>query len=208
MEQQTAQSQNQDSRWRFGIAFCTCGDWSKGVDSDDSEPNPTLPPKAEGPGSSLGRSDRRKLVFLWCHARHNLNFYPNVSSGPSKSILSSSHTVDEEEPTPRAIGIRRARGGRWFVDKRLPSSRPLAIPDTSNLFTFCRRTHNGDSDDERQRKMRNALHRLAERWKFDEDDYPVVGPEGPEEQDRVLMDDYEPRFLRLLYCTNKTNILL
>lgn len=27
----------------------------------------------------------------------------------------------------------------------------------------------------------------------DEDDRPAVGPEGPDEQDRILLDDFEPR---------------
>jgi enhancer of polycomb-like protein len=35
--------------------------------------------------------------------------------------------------------------------------------------------------------------RLMERWKFDSDDYPPNGPDGLDEQDRVLIDDYDPR---------------
>lgn len=34
---------------------------------------------------------------------------------------------------------------------------------------------------------------LEERWKFDKDDSPAVGPGGPEEQDRVLINDYDGR---------------
>lgn len=40
------------------------------------------------------------------------------------------------------------------------------------------------------------MWRLSERWKFDDDDGPAVGPDGSEEQDRVLVDDYEPKYLR------------
>ena len=38
--------------------------------------------------------------------------------------------------------------------------------------------------------------RLQERWRFDQDDDPKVAPEGAEEQDRMLVDDYDPRYLR------------
>jgi len=38
--------------------------------------------------------------------------------------------------------------------------------------------------------------RLRERWRFDQDDEPTVGPEGADEQDRVLIDDYDPKYLR------------
>ncbi|KAL1744590.1 enhancer of polycomb-like-domain-containing protein [Schizophyllum fasciatum] len=34
---------------------------------------------------------------------------------------------------------------------------------------------------------------LEAQWAFDADDTPAVGPEGLEEQDRVLLDDYNPR---------------
>lgn len=37
------------------------------------------------------------------------------------------------------------------------------------------------------------LQRLAERWKFDTDDMPDGGADGPEETDRILIDDYEPK---------------
>lgn len=42
-----------------------------------------------------------------------------------------------------------------------------------------------DPEDEERRR------RLEERWRFDLDDTPPIGPEGPEEHDRVLVDDYD-----------------
>ena len=39
-----------------------------------------------------------------------------------------------------------------------------------------------------EREMRA---RVAERWRFDEDDTPAVGPQGSEEYDRVLLDDFD-----------------
>ena len=35
--------------------------------------------------------------------------------------------------------------------------------------------------------------RLLERWRFDSDDGPAAGPEGAEEQDRELVDDYDAK---------------
>jgi hypothetical protein len=51
-----------------------------------------------------------------------------------------------------------------------------------------KRNSDNEEDDERDR-------RLAERWRYDADDYPPFGPEGSDEQDRVLIDDYDTRFV-------------
>lgn len=48
-----------------------------------------------------------------------------------------------------------------------------------------------DVDDEDQ----EADRRLSERWKFDADDGPLYGSNGPEEQDRVLVDDYDVKYV-------------
>jgi enhancer of polycomb-like protein len=44
--------------------------------------------------------------------------------------------------------------------------------------------------EERERRAR-----IAERWRFDEDDTPAVGPQGSEEYDRVLLDDYDLKWV-------------
>lgn len=46
-------------------------------------------------------------------------------------------------------------------------------------------------EDEDQGEDDEAIQRLAERWKFDSDDGPAFGPQGADEQDRILIDDYE-----------------
>lgn len=46
-------------------------------------------------------------------------------------------------------------------------------------------TENSEQDENRSR--------LVERWRFDMDDSPAIGPEGSEEQDRVLVNDYDKR---------------
>jgi len=105
-----------------------------------------------------------------------------------------SHTDDDDDKsTPRAIRVRRACGG-WFIDKRTPSSRPSSTIDVSTLFTF--RRHLYDSNDEDHKEDEERAWRLVERWKFNENDSLSAGPDGLDEQDCVLLDDYEPRFLR------------
>ncbi|KAG6872484.1 hypothetical protein C0993_002121, partial [Termitomyces sp. T159_Od127] len=37
--------------------------------------------------------------------------------------------------------------------------------------------------------------RSAARWRFDNDDEPATGPDGSDEQNRVLVDDYSPRYM-------------
>ena len=36
--------------------------------------------------------------------------------------------------------------------------------------------------------------RIRDRWLFDADDEPSVGPDGPDEKDRVLVDEFHPRY--------------
>jgi enhancer of polycomb-like protein len=38
-----------------------------------------------------------------------------------------------------------------------------------------------------------STKRLVERWRFDMDDSPATGSGSPEEQDRVLVNDYDGR---------------
>lgn len=45
--------------------------------------------------------------------------------------------------------------------------------------------------------------RLEERWEFDADDAPPGGPDGSDEQDRILIDDYETMYGRLLYFRSR-----
>ena len=52
-----------------------------------------------------------------------------------------------------------------------------------------------DIDDEQEGERRRQLE---ERWRFDSDDAPPVGPDGLEEQDRTLIDDYETMYGHIL----------
>ena len=92
----------------------------------------------------------------------------------------STHTPDASLVPPqrnRAARLRFGRGGRIHLDRRLYNSRQL--PSDS------------DSDSETTEVHR----RLQERWRFDDDDVPAVGPEGTEEQDRKLADDFDAKYV-------------
>jgi enhancer of polycomb-like protein len=88
---------------------------------------------------------------------------------------------DPPHRSPRAVRLRTARGGRLMIDRRGPMLR------LRRMFGQYRSPSPMESSGDEQE------WRLSDRWKFDDDDYPAVGPEGPEEQDRVLVDDFNPK---------------
>ena len=68
---------------------------------------------------------------------------------PSKPVLQSSH-MDEEEEVPCAICLHCARGGHWFIDGQLQTSRTtLTAMEASHIFSFrCCCLHKGDFYDD------------------------------------------------------------
>ena len=78
----------------------------------------------------------------------------------------------------RACRLRFGRGGRRHLDRRLPGMR-RAPP---------RASHSSDSE-------ADDSSDLERQWRFDEDDEPIVGPDGPDEHDRALVDDFTPRYV-------------
>jgi enhancer of polycomb-like protein len=78
-----------------------------------------------------------------------------------------------------------------MVDRRQAASR-------SSIRRLPRRRRpqpaDSDSDDDNEKEWR-----LRDRWLFDADDRPTIGPEGQDEQDRVLIDDYEPRYIQAYF---------
>jgi len=53
-----------------------------------------------------------------------------------------------------------------------------------------------------------ADRRLAERWRFDNDDGPAYGPGGSEEQDRVLVDDHSVGYVFILRVGSLSNKII
>jgi len=127
---------------------------------------------------------------------------------PPTSPLSTSDKTDDEQnasPLPtRALRVRYGRGGRVLVDRRQNlSRRPISKMARSSLFGL------GDEEDKEDEPMdvdedpeeEERKRRLDERWRYDTDDVPPVGPEGADEQDRILVDDYNPTCVHYLFIS-------
>jgi enhancer of polycomb-like protein len=89
----------------------------------------------------------------------------------------------------RSVRLRYGRGGRIYLDRRDAVPRPFLNTSRSKLFGIDE-SMDVDTDNPEQAEYSS---RLVERWKFDMDDNPVSGPEGLEEHDRVLVNDYDER---------------
>ena len=71
------------------------------------------------------------------------------------------------------------------MDRRNSNMRSLRQSDS--WVSYLKSSLLEDSDEDGDMEFNQ---RLVERWKFDSDDYPPN--DGLDEQDRVLIDDYDP----------------
>jgi enhancer of polycomb-like protein len=76
-----------------------------------------------------------------------------------------------------------------LVDRRDAAPRSIVPIKRSGLFAFDSDEDDMDVDEEESERST----RLIERWRFDIDDVPAFGPQGADEQDRILVDDYDPK---------------
>ncbi|KAF8161887.1 hypothetical protein BJ912DRAFT_1099566 [Pholiota molesta] len=98
-------------------------------------------------------------------------------------------------PPARAVSMRVdwSRRRRILLDAvsrritpKLPRSSLFGLPENDE-------DKNMDVDDPAEAER---LKRLEEQWKYDADDVPPVGPEGADEQSRMLVGHYDPNYLR------------
>jgi len=134
--------------------------------------------------------------------------YKWIPPPEARPSVSSSHAKESPRIVqPRAVRLRLGRGGRLLVDRRNINLRSSSFkhPGHSPSSTLDHKQVVDDGDEEERDRT------LLERWRFDVDDYPPVGPEGSDEQDRVLIDDYEPKYLRhtmtLLQDSDQANLV-
>ncbi|KAF9221104.1 hypothetical protein BS17DRAFT_797325 [Gyrodon lividus] len=124
---------------------------------------------------------------------------------PSSSQTSASSTLDpegDEDAGPahcRYLRRRLTRLGGIMLDRRDAfvqrlGIRPESVGSTQRQQCIGRCLEEVLDDPENDEDTR----RLRERWRFDRDDDPLVAPEGADEQDRVLVDDYESKYLRYM----------
>lgn len=112
---------------------------------------------------------------------------PNTPSWPSNP---ASDAQTQKPRRAHALRIRYGRGGRLHIDRRNFSARSITHRARQpSVFN----PNDGMVIDNDGAEL-EARRRLEEQWKFDADDMPSVGPEGSDEQDRVLVDDYELKY--------------
>ncbi|KAI0065205.1 hypothetical protein BV25DRAFT_146653 [Artomyces pyxidatus] len=121
-------------------------------------------------------------------APRHFQYIPWADNSPYASPPSSNDTIrDPSSPNWRAVRTRRGRGGVLRVDRRSRTSQ------RSEDIVFTRRSSEGDDDSS---DLQEVSRRMRERWRFDEDDQPLTGPHGSDEQDRVLVDEFDVKYLR------------
>ncbi|KAI9463887.1 enhancer of polycomb-like-domain-containing protein [Boletus coccyginus] len=113
------------------------------------------------------------------------------SGRPSGSSSSSDNGGERAFEHLRYLRRRATRSGNTMVDRRDAFCRTHGFPLTSHQSHRSFGRFLEESFDENDENMR----RVRERWRFDEDDDPIVAPEGIDEQDRVLIDDFSPKYL-------------
>jgi hypothetical protein len=89
------------------------------------------------------------------------------------------------------------------VDRRNVHTRSSTLWNQNKNKASIFRSDDGDDDENKKENEygeeskedddRERSRKLSERWRFDHDDYPPVGPEGSDQQDRVLIDDYDAK---------------
>ncbi|KAG7087533.1 hypothetical protein E1B28_013492 [Marasmius oreades] len=125
--------------------------------------------------------------------------YINTSDAPKALSPEGGEEITSGQSYRRSVRMRYGRGGRMFVDRRVPFSngfssrlkRTREDPDDDTMDVDC------EEDEEHDR-------RLKERWRFDSDDGPPYGPNGSDEQDRALVNDFETRSVFFTDLTNRS----
>ncbi|KAJ8074928.1 Enhancer of polycomb-like protein 1 [Marasmius tenuissimus] len=121
--------------------------------------------------------------------------YINPSDAPKPAAPEPSDESLQNQNYRRSVRMRYGRGGRVFVDRRAPftdafESRRKRLRLDSDLEDSMDVDSRGLQGEEENDRL------LKERWRFDADDSPPYGPAGSDEQDRVLVDDFETKYLR------------
>lgn len=110
---------------------------------------------------------------------------------PSDAPLWPPPDSSDDDPSPRqtrSVRLRVGRGGRRLLDRRDLTPRLSKRRKRETGVDESKIDVDGDVEElERQR-------RLEEQWRYDQDDAPTFGPQGQDEQDRVLVDEYQTKY--------------
>jgi enhancer of polycomb-like protein len=105
---------------------------------------------------------------------------------------------DSSVPEWRAVRVRRGRGGVLRVDRHT-TCRSLARDELLGLP--CRLTSSANEKSEEESTTDTEVSwRIRDRWLFDADGEPSVGPDGPDEKDRAV-DEFHPKYVLPFFKT-------
>jgi enhancer of polycomb-like protein len=95
-------------------------------------------------------------------------------------------------------GVRHGHRGVLRVDRRTTHWSPPCDESLSYPRHLTRPT-TADSEmvEEESTAKKEVSWRICDHWLFDADDEPSVGPNGPDEKDRVLVDEFHPKYAHL-----------
>ncbi|KAF8162145.1 hypothetical protein BJ912DRAFT_1049701 [Pholiota molesta] len=160
------------------------------IRTNDQAPPTPLQAVTEGPRPSLGR-----ILSTTPTKRFPRPMHPDSSSIPHHTLPPFLLGLVVDCPPARAVSMRVdwSRRRRILLDAvsrritpKLPRSSLFGLPENDE-------DKNMDVDDPAEAER---LKRLEEQWKYDADDVPPVGPEGADEQSRMLVGHYDPNYLR------------
>lgn len=128
------------------------------------------------------------------YASKLFKFIASTRGSVSSTGANEAGLVKATRPS-RAARLRYGRGGRLHLDRRTVMRR---VSSPSELLS---------DDEESNMETRERARRLFERWKFDDDDNPAIGLEGPDEKDRILLDEFQPRYAlyHLAFCVSRSS---
>ncbi|KAI0037147.1 enhancer of polycomb-like-domain-containing protein [Vararia minispora EC-137] len=98
-----------------------------------------------------------------------------------------------EEPSYRAVRTRRGRGGVLRFDRRATRAHPSRDED---FVRPVRQPLEAVESAQDRDDTSEWAWRLRSQWMHDGDDEPHLGPDGPDEQDRVLVDEFNTTVMR------------
>jgi enhancer of polycomb-like protein len=152
------------------------------------------------PASYLFQNPYQSPLFPYASKFFKFTSPPEAPSWPSSA--SDETEVNSSTPNvirqPHAVHMRYGRGGRVHLACQISVPRSFSRRlQCSSQFTLEEENEDEDEDPEGKEQYR----RLEERWRFDWDDLPLIGPEGVEENDRFLVDDYDTMYVLFMLST-------
>ncbi|PFH50331.1 hypothetical protein AMATHDRAFT_145389 [Amanita thiersii Skay4041] len=113
---------------------------------------------------------------------------------PATRSTPTSPDSDEDSRQPRAIRFRVGRGGCVRFDRRHSSPRKIVLKLRRSALLESEAPK--DEDENHPLPDSEALQQLEERWRYDSEDGAAYGPQGADEQDRILIDDHDSKYMR------------